>query len=110
MKLFLLALIAGTVLLSGCIQTGEGKVTDTVANVERQGLIWKTNELYLTNDHDAFFCLREQAVFERAQNYADSKQLATIHYRSFLFYWPWECGWGTEKYGDAGIVYKIEGK
>lgn len=106
MKLLWLA-IPALLLLSGCIQTGSGRVSDTVANVERQGLIWKTNDLYLTNDHDALYCIREPALFQQAQALAENRSKVRVEYDTFLFAWPWECSMGNDKYSMGGIVKSI---
>ncbi len=90
------------------LKAGQGRVSDTVANVENHGLIWKTNDLYLTNDHDAFYCIRDPALYAQAQMYAENRSKVRIEYDTFLWTWPWECSsQGIGKYGVGGIVTSI---
>ena len=98
----------GAMMFSGCVQTGSGKVTDTIANTERQGLIWKTNEVYLTNDHDAFYCARDPQIFEDAKNYSSTKAKITIEYDTYFYFMPWECGSGGDKYSNGGVITSIK--
>ena len=105
--------IAGVILLGilafffGHIQTGEGKVTDNVMNIETQGIIWKTTELYLTNDHSYFYCIQDANLKTIASSLSDNKSIATIYYHTYIYLFPWECSSGSGNYNNAGIVYQI---
>jgi hypothetical protein len=108
MKYLLLLIIIGFgFFLFGCIETGEASVTDTVANVEHQGLVWKTTEMYLTNDHDTFYCLQDSKLIEKAKKLSETKGKATIYYKINMFFFPWDCGGGSDKYSNGGLVTDI---
>lgn len=109
-KNFLLALLLTGLLSLGCIQQGKGKVTDTIANVETQGVVWKTTEVYLTNDHDAFYCILPSDTVNRelAERFAENKTKVRIEYDIYLATTPDQCGEGSTKYSAAGVVTKIE--
>ena len=93
----------------GCLQTGSGRVTDTIANTERQGLIWKTNDVYLTNDHDAMYCAQDSNIYEQAKNFSASKAKITLDYNTYFVYFPWDCHTAlTGGYEDGGIISNIK--
>jgi predicted small secreted protein len=49
--LLVASLLLVSLLPTGCIETGKGTAVDTIYDVSDNGIIWKTNIVYLTNDH-----------------------------------------------------------
>jgi len=100
-----LILLAGASLF-GCIQSGSGRVTDTIANTEKQGVLWKTNDVYLTNDHDADYCAKDENIYNTALNYSSTKEKVTLNYDTYWFFFPWECG-SASGYNVGGLITNI---
>ena len=98
--------LLASVSLFGCLQTGSGRVTDTIANTETQGLIWKTNDVYLTNDHDADYCAKNENIYLQALNYSSTKEKVTVNYDTYFFFFPWDCG-KASGYSIGGLITNI---
>lgn len=108
MKLFLvIGLLLIGVLLFGCLETGKGTATDSIARVSDTGLIWKTWKVQLTNDHPTdenpmqYGIEHDQNLIDSLQTYAGSKVIVKIFYTQYALPKFWE-------YGDSEIIYKVE--
>ena len=59
-KLLVLSIMSLS-LFAGCIRTGDGVAHDTIYQIQQDGVIWKTYDVWLTNDHptdhtNAIYC------------------------------------------------------
>ena len=108
-----LLLLAGFLFMTfGCIETGRGTSTDTIARTSYEGLIWKTWRVELTNDHpisDGYggtisqrYGVDNNAELQKTlQDYQANTTKVKLYYRSELFVWPWE-------YSDSEIIYDVK--
>lgn len=89
-------------LLAGCINTGTGTANDTIYQVQYDGLVWQTYDVWLTNDHptersNAIYCIEESnpELITQAKAALDSKQKCRIEYHNEFFVAPWRCNSDT---------------
>lgn len=109
---FLIGLmILGLVLLQGCVETGKGIATDSIADISLEGIVWKTWRVQLTNDHpicDGGSCDQQRygvekdpVLIQTLQNYAETGKRVKIYYTSHLIRAPWD-------YSDDEVIYKVD--
>ena len=86
--------------LASCGRIGEGTSQDTIFQVQKSGLIWKTTEIWLTNEHQTetdsnAYCIEDPALQEIARAALRSKTKCTIEYHDEFIIAPWRCGADT---------------
>ena len=98
----LLLAILSLSLFAGCIQTGEGTAQDTIYQIQQAGLVWKTYDVWLTNDHptesySAIYCPEPDAtaLLTKIKAAVASKAKCTITYHNEMFVAPWRCNSNT---------------
>jgi hypothetical protein len=109
-------LVIGFILVAVCTTIGtpgQGTATDSIARVSKQGFIWQTWRVELTNDHpisdgaggiitQRYGILNNIDLIEKAQNCAEKGNKVKLYYTGNLLVWNWE-------YSDPEVIYKIEG-
>lgn len=114
-KKYVVCVFLLTVLIafSGCIETGKGYSIDTIYGIQENGLIWKTWDVWLTNDHpsqgsdgnsySAIYSVPKQdtLLVEQIQLLSGSGKKVKVYYRNELLWYPWDYSSGT-------IIYKVE--
>ena len=106
MKLLLL-LIGVLILSSGCIQTGSGVATDSIARIYYSGIVWHTWKVQLTNDHpidgdqQVYGIENNVELVRDLQHYADTGERVKLYYTTNFVRAPWN-------YSDSEAIYKVE--
>lgn len=87
-------------------ETARGEHTGYITAVERTGLIFKTNRVYLKTDtqssQEDSYCVIDQDVYSQLQQYSTQKQ----HVNAYFF--DWAVAGITNCKGEGAIIYKVE--
>ena len=88
---------------SGCIVKGKGISKDTIYGIEEDGYVWKTWNVWLTNDHpsgkpgdtgyySAIYSVSKDNKYlvEKIQELAGTNKTVIIYYENHMFVFPWE--------------------
>jgi len=100
--LLLMLLLISPFLITGCWVTGRGTAQDTMYQIQYDGLIWKTYDVWLTNDHpteshSAIYCPEVDNIelVKKIQEAVNSKSKCTIEYHNEFIIAPWRCSSDT---------------
>lgn len=87
-------------------ETGRGEHTGYITAVERHGLIFKTNTVYLKTDtqssQEDAYCVIDDEVYAQLQKLSTEK----THVNAYFF--SWAVAGVTNCNGEGDIIYKVE--
>ena len=93
--------------LTGCWSTGRGEHNGQITAVEKTGLVWQTNALYVKSDvsssQEEKYCVENEDLLKEIKQYSKDRTKVTLYYKNELFIFPSRCDWG-----DTGIVYDVK--
>jgi len=107
-KVILVLMAILTLSLSGCIETtSNGRHSGQVTAVEKNGVIWKTWDVYVKSDISASqedkYCVEDVSLIPLLEQASKDRVKVTLLYRDELIVAPWRCE-NTEE----GIITGIE--
>lgn len=100
-------MILGLLALQGCVETGKGTATDSIADISFEGVVWKTWRVQLTNDHPVdgdpqrYGVEHDPELIQKLQHYAETGQRVKVRYSTHLIRAPWN-------YADDEVIYAVE--
>lgn len=87
-------------------ETGRGEHTGYITAVERHGIFFKTNTVYLKTDTQSSqeddYCVVDPEVFSKLQEYSTTKQHINVYFLS------WFASGVTNCDGEGAVIYKVE--
>ncbi len=108
-KILMMTLILTIILASsGCIETtSNGRHNGQVTAVERNGVIWKTWDVYIKSDisssQEDKYCVEDTTLIPQLDALSKDRTKVTVLYRDELVVAPWRCG-----NDEVGIITGIE--
>lgn len=87
-------------------ETGNGEHTGFITAVEKTGIFFKTNTIYLKTDTQSSqedqYCVVDQEVFNKLKEYVTNKQHVNVYYVSWFTNGVAYCR------GDHDVIYRVE--
>ena len=95
-KILVVAMILVSILLSGCITTTtNGRHSGQITAIEKNGLIWKTWDVYVKTDisssQEDRYCVEDETLIPKLDKLSKDRQKVTVLYKAELIVAPWRC-------------------